>query len=123
MKNVYFEDSVRVKLSSMAESQDLYPISSERSTKSRDRSNGPHMASRPQSNGTAERMVQTLTRSIKSYVIDENKRDWDEYAERLTYAINTAQDQVRGETPFYLIHGLNTRKNQTPRSRSQKMEV
>ena len=55
------------------------------------------MAYRPQANGTAERMVQTLTRAIKMHVSDENQKDWDEYAERLTYAINTAQDRVRGK--------------------------
>ena len=67
------------------------------------------MAYRPQANGTAERMVQTLTRAIKMYVTDENQKDWDEYAERLTFAINTAQDRVRGDTPFYLIHGWDPR--------------
>ena len=64
------------------------------------------MAYRPQANGTAERMAQTLTRAIKMYVSDANQRDWDEYAERLTYAINTTPDRVRGDTPFYLIHCL-----------------
>ena len=67
------------------------------------------MAYRPQANGTAERMVQTLTRAIKMYVADENQKDWDEYAERLTFAINTAQDRVRGDTPFFLIHGWDPR--------------
>ena len=59
------------------------------------------MAYRPQANGTAARMVQTLTRAVKMYVPDENQRDWDEYAERLTYAINIAHDQVRGEPYFF----------------------
>ena len=59
---------------------------------------------RPQANGTAERMVQTLTRAIKMYVKGENQRDWDEYAKRLTYAINTAHDRIRGDNPLYLIH-------------------
>ncbi|GMF52045.1 unnamed protein product [Phytophthora fragariaefolia] len=67
------------------------------------------MAYRPQANGTAERMVQTLTRSVKRYVSDINQRDWDEYAERLTFALNTAQDRVRGDTPFYLMHGWDLR--------------
>ena len=62
------------------------------------------MAYRRQSNGTADRMVQTLTRSIKIYVMGEKQKDWDEYAERLTYAINTAHDRICGDTPFYLIH-------------------
>ena len=39
------------------------------------------------------------------YVTDTDQKDWDEYAETLTFAINTAQDRVRGDTPFYLIHG------------------
>ncbi|GMF56284.1 unnamed protein product [Phytophthora fragariaefolia] len=67
------------------------------------------MAYRPQVNGTAERMVQTLTRSVKMYVSDINQRDWDEYAERLMFALNTAQDRVRGDTPFYLMHGWDPR--------------
>ncbi|GMF31592.1 unnamed protein product [Phytophthora fragariaefolia] len=67
------------------------------------------MAYRPQANGTAERMVQTLTRSVKMYVSDINQRDEDEYAERLTFALNTAQDRVRGDTPFYLMHGWDPR--------------
>ena len=54
------------------------------------------MAYRPQANGTAERMVQTLTRALKMYVADVDQRGWDEYAERLTFAISTAQDRIRG---------------------------
>ena len=67
------------------------------------------MAYRPQANGTAERMVQTLTRALKLYVTDVNQPDWDQYAENLTLAINTAHDRVRGDTPFYLIHGRDPR--------------
>ena len=54
-------------------------------------------------------MVQTLTRAIKLYVSDVNKREWDEYAERLTFSLNTAQDRVLQETPFYLVHGWDPR--------------
>ncbi|OWY96716.1 LOW QUALITY PROTEIN: reverse transcriptase [Phytophthora megakarya] len=39
------------------------------------------------------------------YVQDLDQQDWDEYAERLTFAINTARDRIRGVTPFYMIHG------------------
>ncbi|POM72152.1 LOW QUALITY PROTEIN: Reverse transcriptase [Phytophthora palmivora] len=67
------------------------------------------MAYRPQANGSAERMVQTTTRAIKMYVQDLDQRDWDEYAERITFAINTAHDRIRGETPFYLVHGWDPR--------------
>ncbi|GMF38649.1 unnamed protein product [Phytophthora fragariaefolia] len=63
------------------------------------------IAESPQANGTAERMVQTTTRALKMYVQDLDQRDWDDYAERLTFAINTAQDRIGGETPFYLVHG------------------
>ena len=63
------------------------------------------MAYLPQANETAERMVQTLTRLLKMYVTNTDQKDWGEYAERLTFAINTEQDRVRGETPSYLIHG------------------
>eukprot|EP00644_Phytophthora_capsici_P011299 jgi/Phyca11/110676/e_gw1.18.312.1 len=69
----------------------------------------PTMAYRPQSNGSAERKVQTLTRSLKMYVADVDQRDWDEYAERLTFALNTAHDRTRGDTPFYLAHGWDPR--------------
>ncbi|ETP27877.1 hypothetical protein F442_22840 [Phytophthora nicotianae P10297] len=67
------------------------------------------MVYRPQANGTAERMVQTLTRALKMYVADLNQKDWDEYAERLTFALNTAYDRIRGGTPFYLVHGWDAR--------------
>ncbi|KAL4128411.1 hypothetical protein PRIC2_007399 [Phytophthora ramorum] len=67
------------------------------------------MAYRPQANGTAERMVQTITRALKMHVQDLDQQDWDEYAERLTFALNTAQDRIRGDTPFYLVHGWDPR--------------
>ncbi|OWY93930.1 reverse transcriptase [Phytophthora megakarya] len=67
------------------------------------------MSYRPQANGSAERMAQTTTRALKMYVEDLGQRDWDEYAERLTFAINTARDLIRGETPFYMIHGWDPR--------------
>ncbi|OWY95802.1 reverse transcriptase [Phytophthora megakarya] len=67
------------------------------------------LAYRPQANGAAERMVQTITRAIKMYIADVEQRDWDEYAERLTYALNTAHDRTRDETPFFLVHGWDPR--------------
>ncbi|POM63684.1 LOW QUALITY PROTEIN: Reverse transcriptase [Phytophthora palmivora] len=63
----------------------------------------------PQANGTTERMVGTLTRAGKMYVKDVDQRDWDDYAERLTFALNTAQDRIRGDTPFYPLHGWDPR--------------
>ncbi|OWY98157.1 reverse transcriptase [Phytophthora megakarya] len=51
------------------------------------------MAYRPQANGTAKRIVQTATRALKMYVRDLGQKDWDEHAERLTFAINTSHDR------------------------------
>uniref|UniRef100_A0AAV1UT41 Reverse transcriptase n=1 Tax=Peronospora matthiolae TaxID=2874970 RepID=A0AAV1UT41_9STRA len=67
------------------------------------------MACQTQANGTAARMLQTLTRALKMYVTDTDQMDWDEYAERLTFAIPMEQDRIRGDTPFYLIHGWDPR--------------
>ena len=67
------------------------------------------MAYRPHANGMAERMVKTLTRSLKMYVADVSQPDWDEYAERLTFAISKDQDRIRGEKTSYMIHGWDPR--------------
>ncbi|OWZ00103.1 LOW QUALITY PROTEIN: reverse transcriptase [Phytophthora megakarya] len=58
----------------------------------------PTMAYRPQAHGSAERMVQTTTRALKMYVEDLDQRDWDEYAERLTFAINIGSEAKRLST-------------------------
>lgn len=50
-----------------------------------------------------------LTRSLKTYVADVDKKILGEYAGRLIFAINTTHDRIRGETPFYLIHGWDAR--------------
>ena len=63
------------------------------------------MAFRPQANGFAVRMVQTLTRALKMVITDLNQQGWDEYAERLPFASNTAHHRVRSDNPFYLLHG------------------
>ncbi|OWY97979.1 LOW QUALITY PROTEIN: hypothetical protein PHMEG_00031369 [Phytophthora megakarya] len=42
-------------------------------------------------------MVQTATRALNMYVRDLDQKDWVEYAERLTFAINTAHDRIRGD--------------------------
>ncbi|OWZ09058.1 reverse transcriptase [Phytophthora megakarya] len=59
------------------------------------------MAYRPQGNGKAERTVQTLTRALK---IRQPAR-LGRLCKRLTFALNTAHDRVRGETSFFLVHG------------------
>ncbi|OWZ10017.1 reverse transcriptase [Phytophthora megakarya] len=81
------------------------------------------MAYRPQANGTAERMVQTATRALKMCFRDLDQKDWGEYAARLTFAINTAYDRIRGDTPHFRVHGWDPRStleailHQTARSR------
>ncbi|DAZ95500.1 TPA: hypothetical protein N0F65_001839 [Lagenidium giganteum] len=67
------------------------------------------LAYRPQANGMAERKVQTITRAMKMHVSDPEQRDWDDYAERLVFALNTAVDSTRKETPFFLVHGWDPR--------------
>ncbi|GMF46602.1 unnamed protein product [Phytophthora fragariaefolia] len=37
--------------------------------------------------------------------VHRRHRNGDEYTERLTFALNTAHDRTRDETPFYLVHG------------------
>lgn len=64
---------------------------------------------RPQANGQQERSVQTVSRAIKAYVTDPEQRDWDTLAESLMFALNTAYDRIRQETPFYLVHGWDAR--------------
>ena len=50
------------------------------------------MAYCPRANGTAERIVQTFTRAINMYVADVDQKYRYEYAERLTFAANKAQN-------------------------------
>ncbi|OWZ17546.1 reverse transcriptase [Phytophthora megakarya] len=51
----------------------------------------------------------TITTPIQMYIADIDQRDWDQYTERLTYALNTAHDQTRDEPPFFHVHGWNPR--------------
>jgi hypothetical protein len=39
------------------------------------------------------------------YVEDEKQTDWDDYAEKLAFALNTRFNRARGDTAFYLVHG------------------
>ncbi|OWY97871.1 hypothetical protein PHMEG_00031491 [Phytophthora megakarya] len=56
------------------------------------------------------------------YVRDLDQKDWDKCAERLIFAINTAHDRIRGDTPHYLVHGWDPRSTleaTLPQSREQ----
>ncbi|GMF25410.1 unnamed protein product [Phytophthora fragariaefolia] len=54
-------------------------------------------------------MVQSVIRAIKMCIADVDQRDWDEYAERITFALNAVHNRTRDETPFYLKHGWDAR--------------
>ncbi|OWZ01706.1 reverse transcriptase [Phytophthora megakarya] len=60
---------------------------------------------RPQANEQQERSVQTVMRSVRTYVAEVDQSDWDEHAERLMFALNTSFDAARLDTLFYLVHG------------------
>lgn len=108
-RSVSFDDSVRVKRYGTIESPGLCRIFFVRSIDLLGKSKGQRWHIALKRMELRNVMVQTLTRALKMYVSDVNQQDWDEYAERLTFAINTAQDRVRGETPFFLIHGWDPR--------------
>jgi ribonuclease HI len=63
------------------------------------------LAYRPQANGQQERSVQTVTRSIRAYVEEEDQSDWESVVYKLMFALNTSYDRVRRETPHFLMHG------------------
>lgn len=64
---------------------------------------------RPQANGQRERSVRTVMQSVEAYISDPEQRGWDTLAESLMFALNTAYDRVRQETPYFLVHGWDTR--------------
>ncbi|DAZ97861.1 TPA: hypothetical protein N0F65_003288 [Lagenidium giganteum] len=80
-------------------------------------------ALRPQANGMAERKVQKITRAMKMYVSDSEQRDWDEYAERLVLALNTAVDDTRKQTPFCFVHGWDPKSTVEASPGMAQMEV
>ncbi|OWZ06398.1 LOW QUALITY PROTEIN: reverse transcriptase [Phytophthora megakarya] len=64
--------------------------------------------------------------ALKMYVRYLDQKDWDEYAERLTFAINTAHDRIRGDTLHYLIDVggyIASRMHYTARSRCTAMAL
>ena len=67
------------------------------------------LAYRPQANGQQERSVQAVIRTIKRYVEDPAQQDWDDFAEKLMWAINTSFDNTRKDTPFFLAHGWDSK--------------
>ncbi|GFS54092.1 hypothetical protein TNCV_2526601 [Trichonephila clavipes] len=58
----------------------------------------------PQTNGLTERFNKTLADMLSMYV-DVEQKNWDEILPFVTFAYNTAKQEITGFTPFYLLHG------------------
>ncbi|UYV65317.1 K02A2.6-like [Cordylochernes scorpioides] len=57
----------------------------------------------PQTNDLTERFNKTLGDMLSTYTGVEQK-DWDQVLPYLTFAYNTAKQEVTGYTPFFLVH-------------------
>ena len=62
------------------------------------------MPYRPQSNGSCERLNQTLIRMLGT-LPQHAKRNWSEWVYSLTHAYNVTVSQATGFSPFYLMYG------------------
>ena len=62
----------------------------------------------PQTNGQVERMNQYVAAALSAYV-QANQTDWDEYLESIAFAYRTSIIDAIGNTPFYLVHGRDSR--------------
>jgi site-specific DNA-cytosine methylase/transposase InsO family protein len=61
----------------------------------------------PQANGAAERVVQTVKRSLRKYVQQEGQAEtWDEYLPWLQLGYNASVHSSTGFSPFYMVHGM-----------------
>ena len=58
----------------------------------------------PLSNGTCERMMREVVRTLKTIIHDEwrNTRDGEELAPAVQWALNTALCERNGSTPYYV---------------------
>ena len=61
----------------------------------------------PQANGAAERVVQTVKRSLRKYVQQEGQADgWDNYLPWMQLGYNASVHGSTGFSPFYMVHGM-----------------
>ena len=60
----------------------------------------------PQTDGMTERVNQVVEQILRNY-INYRQNDWDVYLPGVAYAINTAENQSTGFTPFEMIYGAN----------------
>ena len=58
----------------------------------------------PQTNGSLERSHSSLNEFLKFFV-QENKSDWDEYIELVTFNFNTGISEATWHSPFELVFG------------------
>ena len=58
----------------------------------------------PQTNGQVERMNHTLAPMLSMYVAD-NHQDWDQVLPFVVFAYNTARQETKGFSPFFLLYG------------------
>ena len=56
----------------------------------------------PQSNGQSEKLNRTILSALRKYV-GEHPKDWDLYAESVTYAYNNSVHQAIDCKPFDLV--------------------
>jgi len=62
----------------------------------------------PQGDGQSERMIRLLQESLRHFVC-YTQNDWDKYLQLATFAINNADSQSTGQSPFYLNYGRHPR--------------
>ena len=58
----------------------------------------------PQTNGQDERFNQTLQRSLRK-MVNEDQNDWDKYIDSVLFAYRTSKQDSSKYTPFYLMYG------------------
>jgi hypothetical protein len=62
----------------------------------------------PQTDGQTERTNQVVEQILRNY-INYRQNDWDVYLSGVAFAINTAENQSTGFTPYQMIYGVNTK--------------
>ena len=62
----------------------------------------------PQTDGQTERVNQVVEQILRNY-INYRQDDWDIFLPAVAYAINTAENQSTGFTPYQMIYGVNTK--------------
>ena len=56
----------------------------------------------PQSDGLAERMVQTMKRSLRKCLLDGGGKDWDELLPYIAMGYRMSRQKALGYSPYFL---------------------